>query len=289
MKGMELSEILKKYNATIRTVDEKQYFLVIDFKEQEVCCKRKIEEIYHAIYQHFQEHQIQIFHERVFGENEYYEKVKDVRTECVNRYFGKEAIPFTYVGAPVCNGHGLAGINIMGIRDLEYPIKTVEYDGKVCGREWVNDDYSAVIINSVLNNEMEQDLVKNNLKVFENAAKILEHLQYTFTDVIRTWIYIPKILSQYDEFNVARNQFYKKLDLLNESLQTENMVEQIYMPASTGIGCLNPYSDSTIMDLYAVKKKGSSAVPDIYVESGKEQRSAYRYGAAFTFHCSRRE
>jgi enamine deaminase RidA (YjgF/YER057c/UK114 family) len=77
---------------------------------------------------------------------------------------------------------------------------------------------------------------------FELAKSILEENGFAFTDTIRTWIYLEKLLEWYDEFNTVRTAFFN-----------ENGVFEKMVPASTGIGAGNPHGAAIQMDLLAVQ------------------------------------
>lgn len=79
---------------------------------------------------------------------------------------------------------------------------------------------------------------------FEKMETLLDKAGMDFSHVVRTWIYLDRLLEWYDEFNEVRTQFF------NERGVFERMV-----PASTGIGVGNPAGAALVTDVKAVKPK----------------------------------
>lgn len=79
-------------------------------------------------------------------------------------------------------------------------------------------------------------------EVFELAKKSLEENGFSFSDTVRTWIYLDHLLEWYDDFNAVRTAFFNENDVF------EKMV-----PASTGIGAANSQGAAMIMDVLAMQ------------------------------------
>ena len=101
-----------------------------------------------------------------------------------------------------------------------------------------------------------------------------------YKDVVRTWIYLANILDWYDGFNTARNNIISEHGLLGNS-NFCGEVEQLYLPASTGIGGNNSWNLPVTMDVFAAHRSSESTV-HIHSLSGSKQCSPYRYGSAFS-------
>lgn len=80
---------------------------------------------------------------------------------------------------------------------------------------------------------------------FDLAKQALEANGFSFTDTVRTWIYLDKLLEWYDDFNTVRTAFFN-----------ENGVFDKMVPASTGIGAGNPHGAAIMMDVLAVQPLG---------------------------------
>jgi enamine deaminase RidA (YjgF/YER057c/UK114 family) len=97
---------------------------------------------------------------------------------------------------------------------------------------------------------------------------LLQH-GFCFTDTVRTWLYLDKLLNWYNEFNIVRTAFFE-----------ENGIFVKMVPASTGIGAANQYGAALICDLLAVQPK-TSKVKIESVESPM-QGSALNYRSSFS-------
>lgn len=104
--------------------------------------------------------------------------------------------------------------------------------------------------------------------VFERMESLLGEIGLDFSHVIRTWFYNADILSWYDEFNRARNDFFATRD-----------IRGFAAPASTGIGISNHYGRALAAELLAVA--GHQTVKKAAIASPL-QCSAADYGSAFS-------
>lgn len=78
--------------------------------------------------------------------------------------------------------------------------------------------------------------------VFDLAKSVLEENGFAFTDTIRTWIYLDRLLEWYDDFNAVRTGFFNETGIFDH-----------LVPASTGIGAGNPHGAAVQMDLLAAQ------------------------------------
>jgi enamine deaminase RidA (YjgF/YER057c/UK114 family) len=104
---------------------------------------------------------------------------------------------------------------------------------------------------------------------FETADALLAQNGFSFTDTVRTWIYLDHLLEWYDEFNAVRTAFFN-----------ENGIFDRMVPASTGIGAGNPFGAAIIMDVFAVQPKS----PEFTVQTVASplQNPALDYKSAFS-------
>ncbi|MBA9088673.1 enamine deaminase RidA (YjgF/YER057c/UK114 family) [Fontibacillus solani] len=192
-------------------------------------------------------------------------------------------MPFSYIGAPPFWGEGIAGVIIHGIhlKNSGGTLTNVAYEGQICGRLYESSTDRRLMLNAIYCDEYEKKSSEQVYATFQKIDRILRTFGFQYKEVLRTWIYIPEILDYYAAFNKARNQFFEELNILPK-LDEVNDFERIFMPASTGVGCENPYSNVALFDVYAISKSVRGSELKIYIETGSEQRSAYRYGSAFS-------
>jgi enamine deaminase RidA (YjgF/YER057c/UK114 family) len=105
--------------------------------------------------------------------------------------------------------------------------------------------------------------------VFETAAAILAQNGFSFTDTVRTWIYLDHLLEWYDAFNAVRTAFFNETGIFDH-----------IVPASTGIGAGNPFGAAITMDVFAVQPKS----PEFTVQTVASplQNSALDYKSSFS-------
>jgi enamine deaminase RidA (YjgF/YER057c/UK114 family) len=90
-----------------------------------------------------------------------------------------------------------------------------------------------------------------------------------FSHVVRTWLYLDRILEWYDDFNAVRTRFYK-----------ERGVFERLVPASTGIGAPNAAGTAVVAELLAIQPKD----PRVRILSVPSplQCPAPKYGSSFS-------
>lgn len=106
-------------------------------------------------------------------------------------------------------------------------------------------------------------------EVFEIMNTGLLQHGFRFSDTVRTWLYLDRLLDWYKEFNIVRTAFFEENGIFNKMV-----------PASTGIGAANQYGAALVCDLLAVQPK-TSKIKINSVESPM-QGSALSYRSSFS-------
>lgn len=278
--------INKDFCLQLKSFDEEYVFITAIVTNEEGYPLDICKNIYEEIKKFLLKYKITILQERIFGSLCIYEKVCSIRKEVLDSYpiekYQEVTNSITYLEGNPYWGQGLSGISIYGMaKSHNKNIYNVIYEDKIFGRKWEDNDAEYMILQNIHGLKLEQEnAYQQALNMFEKANIILLNNGFTYSNIIRTWIYLHNILSQYSEFNAARNQKFKEFSLLPDELSDEEF-EQVYLPASTGIGCNNVYKAAGVMNIFAIKKKVNSAL-SIYNETGSNQKSAYRYGSAFS-------
>jgi enamine deaminase RidA (YjgF/YER057c/UK114 family) len=103
-------------------------------------------------------------------------------------------------------------------------------------------------------------------RMFQNCADLLAQYGVRFPEVLRTWCYLFDIDNTYAEFNLSRNEFFKR-----EGVQR--------LPASTGIEAkLWPLEALCSMDLYALLNPENATIELMHTPTLNE---AAEYGSSF--------
>ncbi|OGV68887.1 MAG: hypothetical protein A2283_24225 [Lentisphaerae bacterium RIFOXYA12_FULL_48_11] len=106
-------------------------------------------------------------------------------------------------------------------------------------------------------------------ETFERMEKALKLAGMDFSNVLRTWLYTSRILEWYGDLNKARDKFFE-----------DNGVFKRLVPASTGIGVLNPSGSAVVSDVFAVQPK--TADVEIKEISSPLQCAALDYRSSFS-------
>ncbi len=228
---------------------------------------------------------MQIVQERLFGSVNMYADVIAVRKSVMCASGIHEEYPVTFIqGSPVW-GEGFAGVQIYAFRPSKPGDETwTIYEKEIpCGRGWKRNGTTYLMFQSL--HGLQKDTDDNNretqtVRMFDRAKILLKEQGVDYRSVIRTWIYISDILNWYGEFNKIRNDKYTEFGIIPTSPNGRTM-EQIYLPASTGIEGKNFFGAASVMDVLAIKIAPDSQI-EILQNTGSLQRSPYRYGSAFS-------
>jgi enamine deaminase RidA (YjgF/YER057c/UK114 family) len=113
-------------------------------------------------------------------------------------------------------------------------------------------------------------------EVFETLDAALGAHGFRFTDTVRTWFFLDRLLEWYPEFNAVRTAFF-----------TERGVFERMVPASTGIGAANAAGAALTCDLLAVQPRNERvsirAVPSPLQGSAMNYRSSFSRAVELAF------
>ena len=243
-------------------------------------------EIYDQIAGIIKEMEIQILQEKVFANIPLHNILQKAREDSFVKYGIMEDNPVVYIeGAPVW-GEGFAGIQICAIENsrLHERIWTIYDEGIPCGRGMDLDGATFLLLQNMHgsseNNENKNNRPEQVNMMFEKTVGLLKKYNAEYKNVVCTRIYISNILDWYDEFNLLRNAKYTELGII-PTKSDELITEQIYLPASTGIRADNLFGAEALMNVLAVIKSDESEIKTAH-DNGVKQKSAYRYGSAFS-------
>ena len=204
-----------------------------------------------------------IVQQYVFGGIQHYSAgMKAIEKTC-----GQINWPITWLQGDGCTGEELTATQAYAITGDCY--KPLVFEGKIVGGVYEDQDARYCLIGDLLPDDISASRQEQTRNVFEKMDRILKTVGMNFLNVVRTWMYLEKLLDWYDEFNVVRTKFFEDFGVF------DNLV-----PASTGIGVANPAGAALITDLFAVKPK-TDQVKIFEVESPL-QCSATDYRSSFS-------
>ncbi len=118
------------------------------------------------------------------------------------------------------------------------------------------------------------DFAMTTEQAFTDARGLLAGAHLGLGDVGRTWFFLDKILTRYDDFNVGRSRLFKREGILLPGPNADSKV-----PASTGIGVSPAHGAALAMEAMAASGPDAGIVR---LPAAGKQRSAYEYGSAFS-------
>lgn len=230
--------------------------------------------IYQGLNTLLSDRDMQVVQERVFGKLNFYQRFSAIRKE----NFRFEKNPFSYLEGSPCRGNDLAGIQMIAVRpasDEDY--WTIRDNGIPCGCGWKRKDVSYTYLTGITGSDGGQpDRREQTARMFDTINRILLSQGFEYKNVVRTWIYLSDILDWYADFNKVRTGKYREFDIIPAN-SVPSEIDRFYLPASTGIGGKNPVDTWGTSDVLAV-----AGDVQIDVLPGIQQKSAYRYGSAFS-------
>lgn len=281
--------IIKKedgFTIFITTVDRYQTFITATVTDKNIDPTPTCEKIYHKIWDYLTQSTMDIVLERIFGSIGVESDIIKTRYKVLRQYNARQESPVTYIQGNPFWGEGLAGIQIRAIHSnkTDKGVWTIYNNGNPCGRGWKYNGATFLILQNIhgyVEQNKSEDRARQTNRMFDNANQILNAQGAKFQNVVRTWIYLSDILDWYAEFNKVRTAKYQKLHLIQDPSEDKTKAEQIYLPASTGIQGDNPIGASGTMDIYAIIPESENSV-GIKPSTGIKQKSAFRYGSAFS-------
>lgn len=122
--------------------------------------------------------------------------------------------------------------------------KPVSFNGRDMGFTYEDEHAYYCRLRGVIPQDLSASRIEQTRSAFESMDAALNLNGFKFTDTVRTWIYLDRLLEWYDDFNVVRTEYFNRTGIF------DHMV-----PASTGIGAANQYGAAIMMDVFAVKPK----------------------------------
>lgn len=266
-------------------INNEQIYITVSVINKDLDPILTYREIYFKILDLLSLEDFQIVQERIWGSNRLYYEILNTRSELLSGKGIEEQIPFTYVEGNPYWGEGLAGIQMIAVKvsAANEKIWTIFDEGLPCGRGWIKNNTTFIMLQNISGLQADAEYYnreEQTSRMFDKTERILRQYSGSYRNVIRTWIYLDKILDWYKEFNIVRNAKYQEFGFIPKT-PGEIDTEQIYLPASTGILGANPEQAAAIMDVLAVIPDTNSDIK-ISQTSGVKQKSPFWYGSAFS-------
>ncbi|MBI5365693.1 MAG: hypothetical protein HZA54_01545 [Planctomycetes bacterium] len=224
---------------------------------------------------------LQPMQEKIFGAAAARERILAARRAAYVRRQVDAASPFTYVEASSPTGAEFAGLQLWGITPHtpgSMTVCTARRPGAPAGRLWTWGDCRLLHLPFLRGTDADGALPAGGPAqadlMFRNAGNALRAYGFSYAQVIRTWIYLARLLDWYGDFNRVRTAHYQREGL---SVETPGQV----FPASTGIQG-HALGAECFMDLFALDTIGCNHVSVQPLLASARQNRAFRYGSAFS-------
>lgn len=123
-------------------------------------------------------------------------------------------------------------------------VKTVQQGGRNVGVRYTDAFADYVLLMGVGPSDLTVSRSAQTTSAFENLEAALVGEGFSFKDVVRTWLYMDRILEWYDELNRARDAFFESRRIFGG-----------FVPASTGIGSANLTGSAIMTGAIAMRPK----------------------------------
>ena len=260
----------------IRESERESYsdYFITATVERTVPAGAAAEELFSQVASTLVQRRIQPFQEKLYGFSRAQASVLN-RRDTIYRQRGLDrTMPVTWIqGAPLM-GCDFAGLQIWGIapRDGEPCVTTVENPVTGRGRLWTGSGFRMLHLPGI-SGQPGGDRVSQATQMFTNVGLGVQAHGMTYTNVLRTWIYVAHLLDWYGDLNSVRTAIYRKAGLGEEGGPA--------FPASTGI-MGHSGDEECLMDVLALDADDSAAARATPICRSPRQDSSFNYGSAFS-------
>jgi enamine deaminase RidA (YjgF/YER057c/UK114 family) len=260
--------------------DLTEYFLTFRPEQPSARAVESVESIYNRVAEFLSEIRGEILQERCYAMTNTYPQVSAARQQAYEKHGVESEGSLCFVGEMPCEPtqNGVAGIQVWAVRTPKGgAVSPLMLKGQALGRKFCYGNVCYLSVASLGPAEhvcVGHRLHDHALSMFENANRVLEAHGLTYRDVARTWIYLPKLLSWYGEFNAARRQAYQQFGLMDGQ-------KPVWLPASTGIQGDCPFGRECMMDFLAISRLGEAEL-EAKILNSPRQCEAFQYGSSFS-------
>lgn len=160
--------------------------------------------------------------------------------------------------------YSMQAVAVSGMRPQQ-----IKHNGRAVGFTYEDESARYCRLSGILPADVNASRSEQTQSAFQVIRDVLLENRFEFTDTVRTWIYLDRLLDWYGEFNRVRTAFFESTGVF-----------QRMVPASTGIGAANPFGAAIMMDVLAIQPK--SGVMTIRAVPSPLQHPALDYKSSFS-------
>ncbi|PTY06200.1 hypothetical protein DB347_12190 [Opitutaceae bacterium EW11] len=221
---------------------------------------------------------IQPIQEKLYGLTAIRGEVMKRRETAYRRRRLDPSVPTTWIQGLPLLGCDFVGIQIWGVAPYggETCVTTVENPSTGAGRLWKGRGFRMLHLPCVRGIQHDGKLAAGPASqadwMFTNAEQGLAAHGFSYSQVVRTWIYVDRLLDWYGDLNCVRTAHYRRLGFGTTGGPA--------FPASTGIqGRFE--EEECLVDVLALETDGRHATAAPVTRSPRQDQS-FNYGSAFS-------
>ncbi len=185
----------------------------------------------------------------------------------LQRLFGEQPWPVTFVEGASCEDQSVAGMHVMAVAGTR--VESLAFAGRVVGRIFHDGHARHCVLGDIWPADLSAPREQQAMQVFENIEAALNRAGMSLPNVARTWLFLDDILAWYGPLNQVRREFFERRHLFDHTV-----------PASTGIGVKNLAGAALVAGAWAVEPtNGSLFVGEV---GSPMQCPAPAYGSCFS-------
>jgi len=187
--------------------------------------------------------------------------------EALHDVWGEVTWPVTWLDEGDSAGTTLTGVTAHAVTDVH--VERVVLDGRIVGS--VFDDATArrCCLGDLWPADTSLPRRAQAAAAFDMIERALGTIGMAFRDVVRTWLYLDRLLEWYDVLNAVRNTLFRDRGVFDG-----------VVPVSTGIGGANAAGAAIIADARAIRPHGDDVT--ITPLASPLQCPALEYGSSFS-------
>lgn len=163
----------------------------------------------------------------------------------LNRLFGVEPWPVTFVEDASCNDEYMAGMHVLAVAGVR--VDSLSINDRVVGRVFQDGHARHCVLGDIRPTENAIPREDQATQVFENLVSVLNRTGMNLPNVARTWLFLDDILAWYGPLNQVRRECFERHRLFDHTV-----------PASTGVGTRNPVGTALVAGAWAVEPTNGS-------------------------------
>ncbi len=188
----------------------------------------------HCLRQTAEEREATVLSQFVFGGSHHFEEF--------SKEMGHTDWPVVWLQGDASRDGALYSMQAVALSGLNP--QPIHLNGRDMGFTYEDETACYCRLRGIIPQDLSASRSEQTRSAFEVMDVALKANGFKFTDTIRTWIYLDNLLEWYDDFNVARTQYFNETGIFGH-----------LVPVSTGIGAANQYGAAIMMDVFAVKPK----------------------------------